>query len=205
MESRRIEALVDGVFAIAMVLLVLQVPLPELPAAPTPEAVIDSLSAVLPAVGSFALSFLVLGTLWMGHHGQFRHIRRVDRTLLWLNLLLLLSVAFVPFATVFLARYPLQPAALVVYGATLLSCGLLLFVHWSHAVGHGCVGEEVTPEVAEAVRERLSMGMVAYLLATLVGAFAPKVGLLLFACAPFLYMLPSRIDAAMLEEAALEE
>jgi len=205
MESRRIEALVDGVFAIAMVLLVLQVPLPELPDAPTPEAVIAALEGVLPAVGSFALSFLILGTLWMGHHSQFCHIRRVDRTLLWLNILLLLCVAFVPFVTVFLARYPLQPAALVLYGGTLLLGGVFLFVHWGHAVGHGCVGEEVTPEMAEAIRERLSMGMVAYLLATIVGGFVPKVGLVLFACAPFLYMLPSRIDATILEEAAIED
>jgi uncharacterized membrane protein len=205
MESRRIEALVDGVFAIAMVLLMLQVPLPALPDTPTVEGVIAALTAVLPAAGCYAMSFLILGTLWMGHHAQFRHIRRVDRMLLWLNLLLLLAVAFVPFTTVFLARYPLQPTALAVYGGTLLLSGLFLFAHWGHAVGHGCVGEEVTPEVAEAVRERLSMGMVAYLLATLVGAFAPKVGLVLFACAPFLYMLPSRIDAAMLKEAALEE
>jgi len=205
MESRRIEALVDGVFAIAMVLLVLQVPLPDLPAAPTPEAVIAALATVLPAVGGFALSFLILGTLWMGHHGQFRHIRRVDRALLWLNILLLLCVAFVPFVTVFLARYPLQPAALVVYGGTLLLAGVFLFVHWGHAVGHGCVGDEVTPELAETIRERMSMGMVAYLLATIVGGFVPKVGLVLFACVPFLYMLPSRIDATMLEEAAIEE
>ena len=178
---------------------------PSFPRRRPPEAVIDALTAVLPSVGSFALSFLILGTLWMGHHGQFRHVRRVDRTLLWLNILLLLGVAFVPFVTVFLARYPLQPAALVVYGGTLLLCGVFLFAHWGHAVGHGCVGDEVTPEIAEAIRERMSMGMVAYLLATIVGGFVPKVGLVLFACVPFLYMLPSRIDATMLEEAVIED
>jgi len=205
MESRRIEALVDGVFAIAMVLLVLQVPLPDLPKAPTPEALIAALPAVFPAVGGFALSFLILGTLWMGHHGQFRHIRRVDRALLWLNILLLLCVAFVPFVTVFLARYPLQPAALVVYGGTLLLAGVLLFVHWDHAVNRGLVTEEVTPEVAEFVRERISMGLAAYLLATIAGVFLPKVGLVIFACIPVLYILPSRIDPALLAEAAPDE
>jgi len=204
MESRRIEALVDGVFAVAMVLLVLQVPLPDLPDPPTAEGVISALTAVLPAVGGFALSFLILGAFWIGHHGQFRHIRRVDRTLLWLNILLLLCVAFVPFTTVFLARYPLQPAALVVYGGTLLVCGVVLFAHWGHAVGHECVGEDVTPEMAEVIRERMSMGMVAYLLATIAGGIVPKVGLVLFACVPFLYMLPSRIDPATLEDAAIE-
>jgi len=205
MESRRIQALVDGVFAIAMVLLVLQVPLPELPATPSEEGLVTALLGVLPSVGSYALSFLILGAIWMGHHTQFKHIRRVDRTLLWFNLLLLLGVAFVPFATVFLARYPLAPVALLVYGGTLLFCGMFLFVHWGHAVSHECVGEEVTPEVAEAVRERLSMGMVAVLVATIAGGFVPKVGLVLFACVPFLHLLPGRIDPGLLEEASLDE
>ncbi len=205
MESSRIEALVDGVFAVAMTLLVLQVPLPELPEALTTEGVIASLTAVLPAVASYTLSFLILGTIWMGHHAQFRYIRRVDRALLWINILFLLCIAFIPFTTVFLARYPLQPVALLVYGATLLLSGIFLFAHWGHAVGHGCVGDEVTPELAESVRERLSMGMVAYLVATIAGGFAPKVGLILFAGVPFLYMLPGRIDPSMIEEAAIEE
>lgn len=202
MKSHRIETLVDAVFAIAMALLVLQVPLPVLPDAPNAEGVLAALTAVLPAVGSYAVSFLILGTFWMGHDQQFRHIRRVDRTLVWLNLLLLLGVGFVPFTTVFLARYPLQPVALVVYGGTLLLIGIVLFAHWGHAVGHGCAGDEVTPEMAELVRERMSMGMVAYLVATIVGGFVPKVGLVLFACVPFLFMLPGRIDPAMVDDAA---
>jgi uncharacterized membrane protein len=205
MESRRIQALVDAVFAIAMALLVLQVPLPELPETLTEEGVVAALVAVLPAVGSFALSFLILGSLWVGHHAQFSYIRRVDRALLWTNILFLLCIAFVPFATVFLARYPLVPVAVLVYGGTFLLSGMFLFAHWSHAVGHDCVAEEVTPEVAEAVRERLSMGMVAVLVATIAGGFVPKVGLVLFACVPFLHMLPGRIDQGMIEEATIGE
>ncbi len=205
MESRRIEALVDGVFAIAMALLVLQVPLPDLPETLSEEGVVTALVAVLPAVGSYVLSFLLLATMWMGHHTQFSYIRRVDRTLLWINMLCLACIAFVPFATVFLARYPLNPVALLVYGGTFLLSGVFLFAHWGHAVGHECVGEDVTPEVAETVRERLSMGMVAYLVATIAGGFLPKVGLVLFACVPLLHMLPGRIDPSMIDEAAIEE
>jgi uncharacterized membrane protein len=200
MESRRIEALVDGVFAVAMTLLVLQVRVPELPDPVTASGALDALAARLPVLGVFAGAFLILGTLWLNHHSQFRYIRAVDRPLVWLNILFLLSVALTPFTAAFLARYPLQPAAVVLFGTALLLAGVLLFAHWGHAVGGGLVSGEVTPEVAEMVRERISMGMVACLGATLVGAFLPKIALVLFACIPVLYMLPARTDPAAADE-----
>ena len=205
MESRRVEALADGVFAIAMTLLVLEVRVPELAEPVTGTGMVDALAGLLPSVAGYAVSFVILGMIWIGHHNQFRFIRRVDRALLWLNIFYLLCVAFVPFATAFLARYPLQPASLLIYGGTLLLGGLMHLLHWNHAVGHGLVSEEVTPEVAELFRERISMGIAVYLAATLAGAFLPKVGLVLFACMPILYMLPGRIDPRLIEEAAAEE
>lgn len=205
MESRRVEALVDGVFAIAMTLLVLQVRVPELHAPPTAAGMLDALGQVLPAAGAYAVSFLILGTLWFTHHQQSRLIERIDAPLLWSNLFFLLAVAFIPFATAFLARYPLQPASLALYGGTLLMAGMFLFAQWSHAVGRGLVIEAVTPEVAEVVRERISMGLAAYLAATLVGALLPKVGLVLFAAVPALYLLPRRIDPALAGEASSDE
>jgi uncharacterized membrane protein len=197
MVSRRVEALVDGVVAVAMTLLVLQVRVPELPDPVTGSGLLDALDAHLPSLGVFAGSFLILGALWLIHQGQFRYIQTVDRPLIWSNLFFLLCIGFTPFTAAFLARYPLQPAALILYGTTLLLAGVFLFAHWNHAVNGGLVSGEVTPEVAEMVRERISMGMVACLGATLVGAFLPKIGLVLFACVPVLYMLPARSDPAV--------
>lgn len=205
MQSRRLEALTDGVFAIAMVLLVLQVPVPSLEEPVTGEAMLAAITAILPTIASFAVSFLILGTLWVAHHRQYQLIREPDTALVWSTLFLLLCVAFLPFATALLARYPLQRLPMLVYGGTLLLAGLFLFAHWSHAVSRGLVSEEVTPEAAELVRERISMGMAAYLAATIVGAFLPKVGLVLFACVPVLYLLPVRIDPALLEDAAADD
>jgi uncharacterized membrane protein len=202
MESRRVETLADGVFAIAMTLLVLEVHVPELAAPATGAGIVAALVGILPSVAGYVVSFVILGMVWIGHHTQFHFIRRVNRPLLYINIFYLLCVAFVPFATAFLARYPLQPVAVVIYGATLLLGGVLHFVHWNYAVGHGLVTEEVTPEVAEVMRERISMGIVVYLVATLAGAFLPKVGLVLFAAMPVLYMLPARVDPSLTEEAA---
>jgi uncharacterized membrane protein len=205
MESRRVETLADGVFAIAMTLLVLEVKVPELPDPVTGVAMVGALAGLLPSVAGFAVSFVILGMLWIGHHNQFHFIRRVDRPLLWINIFYLLCVAFVPFATAFITRYPLQPAALLLYGGTLLLGGVTHYLHWNYAVARGFVSEEVTPEVTEVMRERISMGIAVYLAATLVGAFLPKIGLVLFACMPVLYMLPGRIDPSLTEEAQAPE
>jgi len=202
MESRRVETLADGVFAIAMTLLVLEVHVPAVPEPVTGAGMLAALRGILPSVAGYVVSFIILGMVWIGHHTQFHFIRRVNRPLLYINIFYLLCVAFVPFSTALLARYPLQPVAVVVYGVTLLLGGVLHYVHWSYAVGHGLVTEEVTPEVAEVMRERISMGIVVYLVATLVGAFLPKAGLVLFAFMPVLYMLPGRVDPSLAEEAA---
>ena len=101
-------------------------------------------------MAGYAVSFVILGMVWIGHHTQFHFIRRVNRPLLYINIFYLLCVAFVPFATALLARYPLQPVAVVIYGVTLLLGGVLHFVHWNYAVDHGLVTDEVTPEVAES-------------------------------------------------------
>jgi uncharacterized membrane protein len=205
MDPRRVETLADGVFAIAMTLLVLEVHVPDVAAPITGAGMIDALGSILPSLAGFAVSFVVLGMVWIGHHNQFHFIRRVDRALLWINVFYLLCVAFVPFATAFLTRYPLQPAGLLIYGGTLLLGGVSHFASWNHAVNHGLVAEEVTPEIAELFRERISMGIAVYLAATLVGTFLPKIGLVLFASMPVMYMLPSRIDPRLVEDAAEPE
>jgi len=205
MESRRVEALADGVFAVAMTLLVLGVHLPELPAPVTGAALLAALRALALSLAGYAVGFLLLGTLWLGHHNQFRFIRRADRTLLWLNLFFLLAVALVPFTTALIARYPLQPVAMAIFGGTLLLAGVFLFAHWSYAVNAGLVDDAVTPEAAELIRERMSMAMVACLVATIIGAFLPKAGLVLFGCMPVLSMLPGRVDPALAEDVSTSD
>ena len=93
----RIVNLSDAVFAIAMTLLVLDLRVPDLP-----EGLVDSelpaaLLSLWPKYLGYVLSFVVIGTFWVIHHSIFRSIRRYDRTLLWLNFLFLMFVAFVPF------------------------------------------------------------------------------------------------------------
>src|SRR5215469_15788500 len=114
----RIEALTDGVFAVAMTLLVLDIRVPELQPLATAELPLKLLS-LWPKFLSYTISFVILGVYWVGHHVQLSFIRRADRPLLWINILFLLWVALVPFSTALLSEYATTRIAIAIYGANL--------------------------------------------------------------------------------------
>jgi uncharacterized membrane protein len=188
----RIETLCDGVFAIAMTLLVLEIKVPEPHAG---EALVHRFVELVPKMASFGVSFVILGTLWVGHHYQFHYIRRSDRPLLWINIGFLLFVSFLPFATGVVGNFPGERAAVLLYGATLLAAGLFLLAQWTWVTsGRRLVAADLDPAVIAAVRARVLAGTGFYAVAMAVTLLSTRAGLLLFALMPLLYLLPSRID-----------
>lgn len=125
----------DAVFAIAITLLALDIRLP----APAAALTDDQLAAELLGLGSkylaYVISFLVIGTFWFGHHRRFRYIRRYDRRLVWLNLLLLMCIAFIPFPTGVLSEYGNRTAT-IFYAVTIAVTGLLSGALWWYAAWH---------------------------------------------------------------------
>ena len=114
----RLLAFSDGVFAIAITLLVLSVPVPSLPAGSDPSGRLAAeLVRLAPNLGAFALSFVLVGVHWMVHHGLLREVRRADRGLMWLNVLTLLGICLVPLATTVLVRYGDLPSGCIAYAA----------------------------------------------------------------------------------------
>ena len=126
----RIEALTDGVFAVAMTLLVLDIKVPELQQPLATAELPLKLVALWPKFLSYTISFVILGVYWVGHHVQLSFIRRADRPLLWINILFLLWVALVPFSTALLSEYSNTRLAIAIYGANLIAIGLTLALHW---------------------------------------------------------------------------
>jgi uncharacterized membrane protein len=127
--TNRIEALSDGIFAIAMTLLVLDLTVPTNLSNPQ---IAGSLYALLPHLITFFLSFAALGVFWVGQQNQFHWIKHSDRRLLWLNLLYLSFVVLIPFSTSFLATYPSSLAVFFVYALNLLLCASSLLVAWMY-------------------------------------------------------------------------
>jgi uncharacterized membrane protein len=136
-DVERIAFFSDAVFAIAMTLLVVQLSVPT--------GAAGQLGHALRARGSkffaFGLSFLVIGQYWMSHHRVFRHIGRYDLGLLWLNLLYLLTIAFLPFPSAVLGNYPHSKLAAVFYGLSLFVPSAIGAVLWFYCRRRGLLGE----------------------------------------------------------------
>lgn len=133
-ELDRIVFFSDAIFAIAMTLLILEIPVPDVPADSAAAELRGSVLALWPKFFSYVLSFLVIGTYWIAHHGTFQYFRSYDRTLMWMNLLFLLSISFVPFPTALLGEYGEQQFAVVIYAISLAVPRLLLASMWWHAI-----------------------------------------------------------------------
>jgi len=199
LSTRRLEALVDGVFAVAMTLLVLTLVVPREPAGLAPAALTRQLGHDLYAlrftVLTYAISFVVAGVYWVGHHNQFPVIRRADRVLLWITILFLMCVTGIPFSTALLGTYPDQQIAVVVYGANLILIGLVLALQWWYATS-GCrlTDPGLDPLLVRQAMRRILMGTAIYLLAIGLSFASPALSLAIYALVPVLYILPGRLD-----------
>jgi uncharacterized membrane protein len=131
--SRELDRLIffsDAVFAIVMTLLVLDIRVPDVPSDVAAQEVPGLVFELWPKIFSYVLSFLVIGLYWIGHHQTFRYVRSYDRMLLWLNLLFLLSISFIPFPTDLLGEYGELRFAVIFYAASLALARLLLALVW---------------------------------------------------------------------------
>jgi uncharacterized membrane protein len=135
----RLLAFSDGVFAIAITLLVLSIPVPNLPRGADPAQVVAALNDLVPNLIGFGLSFFLVGTQWIAHHRMLRQLTRTDNRMLWLNLLLLLGICLVPFATTLLIRYGDQPATAIAYASLQTAIGLTFLAMRAYLLGRGLV------------------------------------------------------------------
>lgn len=154
----RLLALSDGVYAIAMTLLVLSIDIPDLPRDATASDLSAALIDLLPKFYAFVLSFLLLGAFWMVHHRQFHRIRYVTGPLLWINILALLFVALLPLSTDLVGEYGHQTLASVVFDVNLLCIGVLHLAQWWYAAQ---VAGVVEPPMSKAtLRASLLLNLV---------------------------------------------
>jgi uncharacterized membrane protein len=197
LKINRLEALSDGVFAIAMTLLVLELRVPEVEG--TSLAELPSRIMVLwPRFLSYALSFVVLGIYWIGHHNQFHYIKRSNRTFMWITILFLMCVSFIPFATALLGTYTQQPIATTIYGSTLVATGLALYLQWWYATtNYRLVDPDLPPQVMSLAARRILFAPCVYLFAIGISFISIELSFLLYIAVPLFYILPSHIDRHM--------
>jgi uncharacterized membrane protein len=186
-DPSRVLALSDGVIAIIITLLVLEIHVPKLESG---ETLGEALQQVRPSFFAFFLSFVVVAISWAGHRDLFALIRRTDRLLVWLNILFLLPLCIIPFGASMLASYENAAIALQMYGALLLAAAATRLGIWWYATGR----PHLLHEPIDAPSRRAGVWIVvgpasAYLAAILVAAPAPAVSRAIYAVVPVAYFV----------------
>jgi uncharacterized membrane protein len=192
LRTGRLEALSDGVFAIAITLLVLDIALP----AGASRHLLRSVGELWPAYLAYVASFSTIGSIWLGHNAITEYLERVDATFVRLNLLLLLFVSFLPFPTRLFADYighdNLERVAGTFYGITLLLCSALLLALWRYAVRKGLVRPDADDEEIELLTQRLTPGLAGYLVLIVAGLFVPIVAVIGYLAVALFFIIPTR-------------
>ena len=177
--------MVDGIFAIAMTILVLGInpPKPEISQAQAvlPGQIID----LLPEIFIFIVSFLILAGFWLGHHRQFHFVRIVDSRLLWINIFLLISVVFIPFSTDVAGDYPGILVAVLLFHLNILIIGLIFSFHGHYILRSNilCDTDTDTKFLRAQFNQSVLITGIAFI-AAMISFFNPSVSLLAYVVAP---------------------
>lgn len=193
MSTNRAEAFSDGVFAIAITLLVLNIHVPD----PETEAgLAQALGAQWPSYAAYAVSFMTIGIIWINHHVMFRRLKVVDHGVLIWNLLLLMCVGALPFTTALMASYLTEAKgenlAAAVYSGSLVVMTLVFAATNYHVLFRRAqlLIDEVDEETRRLTLKRGIFGVLPYLIATGVALVSPYLTLAICAAVAIFYALP---------------
>lgn len=195
--KNRIEALSDGIFAIVMTLLILELHVPNLPPTAPNVDVTPALIALWPKFVSYFVTFVSLGVFWIGHHMMYHAIRRADRTLLWLNIFFFMFVSLLPFSTSVLNAFPSAFIAPFFFGANLAIIGWLLFFQWIYVNSQpDMLAAFVGAEYRSTVKFRMLMVPVVTTLTAVICFWSVGISLAIYLLLLPVYMLPGKFTDA---------
>ncbi|HKR98793.1 MAG TPA: TMEM175 family protein [Candidatus Dormibacteraeota bacterium] len=178
MSRARLEAFSDGVIAVAITLLALDLAVPG----PGHGTLLSQLGDRWPSFVAYLISFFTIGIIWVNHHARVADIAKVDRTLLFLNLILLLFVVAIPFATATMAEYLTAGGAdartsMVLYAGVFQGMGIAFAAMFEWSLKEGRLHHPIPKELRNLVRLRFSIGAVAYVAAIIVAFISPLISL----------------------------
>jgi uncharacterized membrane protein len=198
-DTARLEAFSDGVFAIAITLLVLEIAVPHVEG---PQSLGRALWEEWPSFLGFGISFVTIGIMWMNHHSMWRDIERFDHSLLGLNLLLLMCVSFFPFPTAVLAEYLKDPdqrlTATLFYGGTFFVTAVFFNALWLYAAsGRRFIDEHIGDARVRLRTRRFALGPLLYGATLPLALASPWISLAIYVIMAVLYLLPLDIEEAL--------
>ena len=192
--SKRIEALSDGIFAIASTLLVLEIRVPELSNTSTPF-MMNALVAILPSLIAFIFSFLNILIFWVNHDIIGRALNYFDSKLTYMNILFLLFISLVPFTTAFVSRYPFNFISITVYGlvflfTSIMACIMYYYIAFKSKLMH----EKITKRSRKKIWKRIIMGPIFFTIAIPLGIINVYIPIVIYILIPLLFLVFPKIE-----------
>jgi uncharacterized membrane protein len=191
-DKTRLEAFSDGVFAIAITLLVLDLHVPDVGSG----SLASALGRQWPADISFVVSFLTIGIIWVNHHNLLRHLEVCDRRLLFLNVLFLMTVAVLPYPTALVSHYARSPnatTAALVYGGVMVAMALMFNALWHYSRWAGLLVANADPREVSGITRSYLPGPFLYLAGTLTALVSADASLVIYAVLAVFYVASSSL------------
>ncbi|HET6717579.1 MAG TPA: TMEM175 family protein [Nitrososphaeraceae archaeon] len=189
----RIVTFTDGVLAIVVTLLVLEIAVPQLSPSEVETELPKRLLELLPDILSYATSFIILGFFWIAHDDLFHYIKRANRTLSWITIFYLMFIAFIPFSTALIGEYRDQEISIIVYGINIIIVLVFAYLQWEYATKeHHLVDIDLDPNLVTIISRRQFVGMILYAFGIVISFLNTQVSLALFILIPLYYLIPKK-------------
>ena len=188
--KNRLEAFSDGVFAIVITLLVLELKVPHIPHAENTEEVRHALYELAPKIFSWVISFFFIALIWLHHHNIMQMAVKSDYAVVWINNFLLLFVSFFPFPTALMGEYPHSRFLVMFWGLTTSATTLLLALLYRYNTRHYLSTSYDPKSVSRNVVLSFFAGPLIYLVAALLAWVSIRVAIIMYMLVPFIYILP---------------
>ncbi len=206
LSTQRLEAFSDSVFAIVMTLLFIELRVPEIKDYTSWQELLTSILNLSPKFFSIFISFTFVAIFWVAHHQFFRTLQKTTRGLLWLNLVFLFLVCFVPFPAAIMSQFPENKTSVIFFGMTVLLTSIFLVVlRWYAWVKH----EEIT-DVSDrnSIRQAINRGLIMvaiYAVGVSVSFFHPIAAIIIYLLTPLTLLFPVKIEVETEDENGNEE
>jgi uncharacterized membrane protein len=194
--TNRIEGLSDGVFGIAMTILIFKLDVPDGIMQDNMNKVIqDKLFNMIPQFENYFISFILLGLYWTRHQLQFKHIRQADRNLLWINIFFLVFVGLLPFTTGMLMKYTGLEIPQFLYSLNLMLIGLALAIHWIYAsANYRLISKDLTKEFIRRYTMLTLSPVVVFAICCVIAVISPRTSLTLMYIIPLFFLVVKIVE-----------
>jgi uncharacterized membrane protein len=189
MEKNRLETLIDGIFAIVMTLLVMNVVVPHRDVVLESSSFIEMLQTRMHDIANYALSFSLLAILWIQHHKQAHFIKKTNLVHIWINIASMFFVALIPFSTSLVVEFPEQDISEIIFGSNIFVVGFLLMINWLYATGRKrLVDDKVSDSVIARGRNNCILLMIIALFSIFLSQIHPDISADIFWLIPVLLL-----------------